>query len=118
MITDKNSNNDYIIIIIIIIIMNDNNNNDNNNCNNNNNNNNNNKHNNHAIKIKYAKELDIDLKLSELKPKRQTGDGKEPSGRHIGVWAKRLNSNNASKKMQRRNGRTCCSRSDGKMTRL
>ena len=39
--------------------------------------------------IKYAKELDLDLKLSELNPTRRTADSKEASGKQIGVWAKR-----------------------------
>ena len=39
--------------------------------------------------IKYAKELDLDLKLSELNPMCQTAYGKEASGKQIGVWAKR-----------------------------
>ena len=39
--------------------------------------------------IKYAKELDLDLKQSELNPTCRTADGKEASGRQIGVWAKR-----------------------------
>ena len=39
--------------------------------------------------IKYAKELDLDLKLSELNPTCGTAYGKEASGRQIGEWAKR-----------------------------
>ena len=39
--------------------------------------------------VKYAKELDLDLKLSELNPTCQTVDGNEVSGKQIGVWAKR-----------------------------
>ena len=38
--------------------------------------------------VKYAKELDLDLKLSELNPTCRT-DGNEVSGKQIGVWAKR-----------------------------
>ena len=58
--------------------------------------------------VKYAKELDLDLKLSELNPTCRTADGNEVSGKQIGVWAKRLNSNNSGKKSQRRNGRESC----------
>ena len=39
--------------------------------------------------VKYAKELDLDLKLSELNPTCRTADGNEVSGKQIGVWAKR-----------------------------
>ena len=39
--------------------------------------------------VKYAKELDLDLKLSELSPTCRTADGNEVSGKQIGVWAKR-----------------------------
>ena len=39
--------------------------------------------------IKYAKELDLDLKLSELNPTCRTADGKEASGNQIVVWTKR-----------------------------
>ena len=35
------------------------------------------------------KELDLDLKLSELNPMCRTADGNEVSGKQIGVWAKR-----------------------------
>ena len=38
---------------------------------------------------KYAKELDLDLKLSELNPTCRTADGKEASGNQIVVWTKR-----------------------------
>ena len=37
--------------------------------------------------VKYAKELDLDLKLSELNPTCRTADGNEVSGKQIGVWA-------------------------------
>ena len=40
------------------------------------------------IIIKYAEELDLDLKLSELNPTNRTADGNEVSGKQIGVWAK------------------------------
>ena len=39
--------------------------------------------------VKYAKELDLDLKLSELNPTCRTADGNEVSGKQIGVWTKR-----------------------------
>ena len=39
--------------------------------------------------IKYAEELDLDLKLTELNPTCRTADGKKTSGGQIGVWAKR-----------------------------
>ena len=39
--------------------------------------------------VKYAKELDLDLNLSELNPTCRTTDGNEVSGKQIGVWAKR-----------------------------
>ena len=42
--------------------------------------------------VKYAKELDLDLKLSELNPTCRTwrtADDNEVSGKQIGVWAKR-----------------------------
>ena len=39
--------------------------------------------------VKYAKELDLDLKLSELNPTYRTEDGNEVSGKQIGVWAKK-----------------------------
>ena len=39
--------------------------------------------------VKYAKELDLDLKLSELNPTCRTAGGNEVSGKQIGVWAKR-----------------------------
>ena len=39
--------------------------------------------------IKYAEELDLDLKLTELNPTCRTADGKKASGGQIGVWAKR-----------------------------
>ena len=42
-----------------------------------------------VIIIKYAKKLDLDLKLSELNPTRRTADGKEASGKQVGVSAKR-----------------------------
>ena len=43
----------------------------------------------HHSPVKYAKELDLDLKLSELNPTCRTADGNEVSGKQIGVWAKR-----------------------------
>ena len=39
--------------------------------------------------VKYAKELDLDLKLSELNPTCRTADGNEVCGKPICVWAKR-----------------------------
>ena len=39
--------------------------------------------------VKYAKELDLDLKLSELNPTCRTADGNKISGKKIGVWVKR-----------------------------
>ena len=39
--------------------------------------------------VKYAEELDYDLKLSELNPTCRTADGNEVSGKQIGVWANR-----------------------------
>ena len=39
--------------------------------------------------VKYAKELNLDLKLSELNPTCQIADGNEVSGKQISVWAKR-----------------------------
>ena len=39
--------------------------------------------------VKYAKELDLDLKLSELNQTFPTADGNEASGKEIDVWAKR-----------------------------
>ena len=42
-----------------------------------------------AVYVKYAKELDLDLKLSEINPTCRTADGNEVSGKQIGVLAKR-----------------------------
>ena len=39
--------------------------------------------------IRYAKDLDLDLKLSELNPTCRSVDGKEANGKQIGVWEKR-----------------------------
>ena len=39
--------------------------------------------------IKYANELDFDLKLSELNPTCRTAVSKQESGRQIDMWAKR-----------------------------
>ena len=39
--------------------------------------------------VKYAKELDLDLKLSKINPTCRTADGNEIGGKQIGVWAKR-----------------------------
>ena len=58
--------------------------------------------------VKYAKELDLDLKLIELNPTCRTANGNEVSGKQIGVWEKGLNSNNSGKKSQSRNGRGSC----------
>ena len=42
-----------------------------------------------GVYVKYAKELDLDLKLSEINPTCRTADSNEVSGKQIGVWAKR-----------------------------
>ena len=39
--------------------------------------------------IKYAKDLDLDLKLSELNATCRSVDGKEANGKQISVWEKR-----------------------------
>ena len=39
--------------------------------------------------IKYAKDLDLDLKLSDLNATCRSVDGKEANGKQIGVWEKR-----------------------------
>ena len=44
--------------------------------------------------VKFAKELNLDLKLSELNPTCRTADGNEVSGKQIGVWAKRAQARN------------------------